>query len=93
MEKEKTKISIEATAKAPVEKVWKLWTEPEHIMQWNTASPDCHTPKAENNLREGGEFVYRMEAKDAVLDLTLKAFMMPSLRTSKSPILLAMEEK
>ena len=61
---EKTKITVEATVRAPVEKVWKLWNEPKHIMQWNNASPDWHTPKAENNLREGGKFVYRMEAKD-----------------------------
>lgn len=60
----KTKITVEAMVKAPVEKVWQLWTTPEHIMQWNNASPDWCTPKAENNLREGGQFVYRMEAKD-----------------------------
>lgn len=58
------KLTVEATIKAPVSKVWKLWTEPEHIKQWNNASDDWHTPHAENDLRPGGKFVARMEAKD-----------------------------
>ena len=49
---------------APVEKVWKLWSGPEHITKWNNASPDWHTPRAENDLRVGGRFLSRMEAKD-----------------------------
>lgn len=49
---------------ASVEKVWFLWTLPEHITQWNNASPDWHTPRAENDLRAGGKFLSRMEAKD-----------------------------
>lgn len=57
-------ITITTTVDAPVEKVWKLWTEPEHIKQWNNASDDWHTTKAENDLRVGGRFVSRMEAKD-----------------------------
>jgi uncharacterized protein YndB with AHSA1/START domain len=61
---EKTRITVEATINAPVEKVWKLWTEPKHITQWNNASEDWHTPKAENDLRVGGKFLSRMEAKD-----------------------------
>ncbi len=60
----KTKITVEVTVKAAVEKVWKLWTSPEHIVKWNTASEDWHTPKAENDLRIGGRFLSRMEAKD-----------------------------
>lgn len=60
----KQKITVETSVKAPIEKVWKVWTTPEHIMQWNNASPDWHTPKAENDLRKGGKFVSRMEAKD-----------------------------
>lgn len=59
-----TKITIETTIKAPVEKVWKLWSAPEHITKWNSASPDWHTPRAENDLRPGGTFSSRMEAKD-----------------------------
>ena len=41
-----------------------MWTKPEHIKNWNNASAEWHTPSAENDLRPGGEFVYRMEAKD-----------------------------
>jgi len=60
----KTKITIEATVKAPLETVWKLWTTPEDITKWNSASDDWHTTRAENDLRKGGKFVSRMEAKD-----------------------------
>ncbi len=60
----KTSITVEATINAPVEKVWKFWTEPEHIKKWNSASDDWHTPRAENDLRKGGKFISRMEAKD-----------------------------
>jgi uncharacterized protein YndB with AHSA1/START domain len=61
---EKTSITVENTVNAPVEKVWQLWTSPEHIVQWNNASEDWHTPRAENDLRTGGKFLSRMEAKD-----------------------------
>ncbi|KAA9333642.1 SRPBCC family protein [Adhaeribacter soli] len=61
---EKISITIETTVNAPVEKVWQFWTEPEHITQWNNASNDWHTPRAENDLRAGGKFLSRMEAKD-----------------------------
>lgn len=61
---EKTLITVEATMNAPVEKVWKFWTEPKHITQWNAASEEWHTPSAENDLRVGGRFLSRMEAKD-----------------------------
>lgn len=57
-------VTIEATIHAPVEKVWNYWTEPNHITQWNHASDDWHTPYAENDLRAGGKFLSRMEAKD-----------------------------
>jgi uncharacterized protein YndB with AHSA1/START domain len=57
-------ITVEAVINAPAEKVWKFWTIPEHIMQWNNASDDWHTPHAENDLREGGKFLARMEACD-----------------------------
>lgn len=60
----KTKVKIETTINAPVEKVWNLWNTPEHIMKWNNASPDWHTPRSENDLRPGGKFLSRMEAKD-----------------------------
>ncbi|MBP6333974.1 MAG: SRPBCC family protein [Bacteroidia bacterium] len=59
-----TKITVETTVKAPIEKTWMLWTSPEHITKWNNASDDWHTPRAENDLRVGGKFLSRMEAKD-----------------------------
>lgn len=58
------KITIDTTVQAPVEKVWQYWTDPQHIMKWNNASDEWHTPRAENDLRSGGKFNYRMEAKD-----------------------------
>ena len=59
-----TVVTVETTINAPVEKVWKYWTLPEHITKWNYASDDWHSPRAENDLREGGKFTARMEAKD-----------------------------
>ncbi|MFC4101463.1 SRPBCC family protein [Paenibacillus xanthanilyticus] len=57
-------LTVEAIVNKPVEHVWKVWTEPAHIKQWNNASEDWHTPHAENDLRVGGTFSSRMEAKD-----------------------------
>lgn len=57
-------ITIETTIQAPISKVWDCWTRPEHIMQWSNASDEWHTPHAENDLRLGGSFRSRMEAKD-----------------------------
>ncbi|HZG84837.1 SRPBCC family protein [Paenibacillus sp.] len=59
-----TKVTVQTVIQAPVEKVWKYWTEPEHIMKWCQASEEWHAPKAENDLRVGGKFMTRMEAKD-----------------------------
>ena len=60
----KTVITVENTVNAPVKKVWEYWARPEHITKWSNASDDWHTPRAENDLRTGGKFVSRMEAKD-----------------------------
>lgn len=60
----RTMITVEATVNAPVEKVWTIWTSPEHITQWCAASPDWYAPRAENDVREGGKFLTRMEARD-----------------------------
>jgi uncharacterized protein YndB with AHSA1/START domain len=57
-------ITVQATISAPVEKVWNCWTQPAHITQWNAASDDWHTPHAENDLRPGGKFLSRMEARN-----------------------------
>ena len=59
-----TLITIQATIQAPVDKVWRCWTNPDDIVKWNNASNDWHTPRAENDLRVGGKFNVRMEAKD-----------------------------
>lgn len=59
-----TKVTVQAVVKAPIEQVWSYWTEPEHITNWNQASEDWHAPRAENDLRAGGKFLTRMEAKD-----------------------------
>jgi len=61
---EKTTITVKTNISAPVEKVWSYWTDPKHIVHWNNASDDWYTPKAENDLRVGGNFNYRMEARD-----------------------------
>ena len=61
---ERRVITVEAEIKAPVKKVWKLWSDPNHIIHWNKAYDDWHTPTAENDLRVDGRFLSRMEAKD-----------------------------
>ncbi|MFZ1626595.1 MAG: SRPBCC family protein [Candidatus Moraniibacteriota bacterium] len=58
------KITVETTVAAPLETVWRAWTEPEHITEWNVASDDWCSPRATNDLRVGGRFNARMEAKD-----------------------------
>ena len=59
-----TVVTTESTIEAPVQKVWEYWSKPEHITQWSHASDDWHTPWAKNDLREGGNFSSRMEARD-----------------------------
>jgi uncharacterized protein YndB with AHSA1/START domain len=61
---EKTNVTIETTVNAPVDKVWEMWNKAEHITKWNAASDDWHSPRAENDVRDGGKFNIRMEAKD-----------------------------
>ena len=58
------RITVKNTVKSSPTRVWELWSDPEHIVKWNTASEDWHTPRAENDLRVGGKFLSRMEAKD-----------------------------
>ena len=57
-------ITVETTIAAPVALIWDCWTTPADIVQWNSASPDWHTTRAEVDLRVGGQFSSRMEAKD-----------------------------
>lgn len=58
------KITVETTVAAPVAEVWRAYTTPDDIVQWNAASHDWHTPRATVDLRVGGAFSSRMEAKD-----------------------------
>lgn len=58
------KVTVETIVNAPIESVWRAWTTPEDIKQWNTASADWHTTTASVDLRVGGTFSSRMEAKD-----------------------------
>ena len=59
-----TRITVQATANAPVAKVWKAWNTPEDIIQWNSPDPSWHCPSSEMDLKAGGKFKNRMEAKD-----------------------------
>ena len=59
-----TKITIEAIIVADKKKAWDYYTQPEQITKWNFASDDWHCPTASNDLRVGGKYVARMEAKD-----------------------------
>jgi uncharacterized protein YndB with AHSA1/START domain len=58
------KITVQAAVAAPIETVWVAWSSPEDIVQWNAASDDWHTTRANVDLRIGGRFSSRMEAKD-----------------------------
>lgn len=58
------KITVQTVVGAPIQLVWSVYTSPEHIVQWNAASDDWHTTSATVDLRVGGEFSSRMEAKD-----------------------------
>jgi uncharacterized protein YndB with AHSA1/START domain len=58
------RITVEALIDAPIEKIWERWTKPEHITNWCHASDDWSAPRATNDLKVGGKFSTRMEAKD-----------------------------
>ena len=58
------KISIETTVAASIEEVWRAWITPEDITKWNAASDDWCCPEATNDLKIGGTFCYRMDARD-----------------------------
>lgn len=68
-----TKITIEALIAASPEKVWDYYNSPKHITQWNHASDDWHCPKAENDMKIGGTYLARMEAKDGSFGFDFKA--------------------
>jgi uncharacterized protein YndB with AHSA1/START domain len=60
-------ITVQSNVNVPIETVWECWTTPEHIMKWNNASDDWHTPYAENDLRTGGRFKSTMASKDGTM--------------------------
>jgi len=64
MQNNPTVVTISTSINAPVEEVWEYFNAIEHVTKWNQASPDWHSPSGKNDLKEGGEFSYRMEAKD-----------------------------
>lgn len=64
MNTNKNKINVEVIVNASLKYVWEKWIKPEDIVKWNFASEDWHTAKATNDLRVGGKFCYRMEARD-----------------------------
>ncbi|MBH2003827.1 MAG: SRPBCC family protein [Sphingobacteriia bacterium] len=68
-----TKITVEATINAEPKKVWDYWTVPTHITKWNFASDDWQCPKAENDLKPGGTYFARMEAKDGSFGFDFEA--------------------
>ena len=70
---EATKITIHATISAGIQKVWNYYTQPEHITKWNFASPDWNCPSASNDMRIGGKYTARMEAKDGSFGFEFEA--------------------
>lgn len=71
--KTSNKITVKATISAPLNKVWTIYTSPEHITKWNFASDDWHCPSAMNELKAGGKYSARMEAKDGSFGFDLNA--------------------
>ncbi|AWA30050.1 polyketide cyclase [Flavobacterium magnum] len=58
------KITVTTAVNAPLERVWQVWNNPNDIIQWCSPSEEWHTPKSENDLREGGSFTSTMAARD-----------------------------
>ncbi len=58
------RITVETVVNADLDAVWRAWNDPEDIEQWNAASDDWHTTRSTVDLREGGTFSSRMEARD-----------------------------
>jgi len=68
-----TKLTVHATINANRKKVWDYYTKPEHITKWNFADPSWHCPSAENDMRIGGKYKARMEAKDGSFGFDFEA--------------------
>lgn len=69
----RTKITIKATVSTDSKKAWNYYTLPVHITQWNFASDTWHCPAASNDLKVGGKYVARMEAKDGSFGFDFEA--------------------
>ena len=67
------KITVAATLNADTKKVWDYYTNPEHITKWNFADPSWHCPKASNDMRVGGKYFARMEARDGSFGFDFEA--------------------
>lgn len=67
------KITVSATINADSKKVWNYYTHPEHIIQWNFADPSWHCPSASNDMKVGGKYAARMEAKDGSFGFDFEA--------------------
>ncbi|SMC59707.1 SRPBCC family protein [Moheibacter sediminis] len=70
---ENQKITVAADVQAPIEKVWNAYTQPQHITKWNQASEDWCCPHAENDVKVGGKYNARMEAKDGSFGFDFEA--------------------
>jgi len=68
-----TKVTVQAMVNAPSTKAWDYYTKPEHITKWNYADPSWHCPSAENDMRVGGTYRARMEAKDGSFGFDFEA--------------------
>lgn len=68
-----TKITVTALVNASSDKTWECYTSPEHITQWNFADPSWHCPRATNDMRVGGTYNARMEAKDGSFGFDFEA--------------------
>lgn len=64
MKKQSNQITVELAVNASMDKVWQLWTSPEHIAKWNDMDENWHSPKVENDLKDEGRFLYQMETRD-----------------------------
>ncbi len=68
-----SQIKIEAMISGDIQHIWDAWTKPEHITQWNFASDDWCCPRATNELKKGGRYVARMEAKNGSFGFDFEA--------------------
>ncbi len=67
------KITVQALIEADAQKVWAYYTNPTHIIHWNFADPSWHCPSAENDMKTGGTYKARMEARDGSFGFDFEA--------------------